>query len=100
SRSRDIVIDGVEVRQSGSRTSAGRNNTTGGILLEEGTSDFVVTHCDLRDVRGNGVWTHSLDTAPQNTNGRITANHFERLGRDAIQVGHGAGIRVEENTGT
>jgi hypothetical protein len=99
SRSRDIVIDGVEVRQSGSRTSAGRNDTTGGILLEEGTRDFAVTHCDLRDVRGNGVWTHSLGTAPQNTNGRITANHFERLGRDAIQVGHGAGIRVEENTG-
>jgi hypothetical protein len=99
SRSRDIVIDGVEVRQSGSRTSAGRNNTTGGILLEEGTRDFVVTRCDLRDVRGNGVWTHSLGTAPQNTNGRIAANHFERLGRDAIQVGHGAGIRVEDNTG-
>lgn len=100
SRSRDIVIDGVEIRESGSRTSAGRNNTTGGILLEEGTRDFVVAHCDLRDVRGNGVWTHSLGTAPQNTNGRIIENHFERLGRDAIQVGHGASIRVEENTGT
>jgi hypothetical protein len=100
SRSRDILIDGAEVRESGSRNLAGRNNTTGGILLEEGTRDFVVTHCDLRDVRGNGVWTHSLGTAPQNSSGRITANHFERLGRDAIQVGHGIGIRVEENTGT
>jgi hypothetical protein len=99
SRSRDILIDGVEVRESGSRNSMGRNNATGGILLEEGTRDFVVSRCNLRDVRGNGVWTHSLGTAPQNNNGRITANHFERLGRDAIQVGHGAGIRVEGNTG-
>jgi hypothetical protein len=100
SRSHDVLIDGVQIAQSGSRSSSGRNNTTGGILLEEGTRNFALTHCDLRDVRGNGVWTHSLGTAPQNTNGRITANHFARLGRDAIQVGHGAGIRVEENTGT
>jgi hypothetical protein len=100
SRSREVGIDRVDVRESGSRNAAGRNNTTGGILLEEGTLHFAVTGCDLRDIRGNGIWTHSLGTAPQNTNGRIAANHFERLGRDAIQVGHGAGIRVEENTGS
>ena len=79
---------------------AGRNNATGGILLEEGTRDFTVTRCDLRNVRGNGIWTHSLATAPQNRDGLIASNHFERIGRDAIQVGHGTRVRVEDNTGS
>lgn len=99
SGSRDISIESVQVVDSGSRTLSGRNNATGGILLEEGTRDFTVTHCHLQNVRGNGIWTHSLATAPQNCDGLIASNHFERIGRDAIQVGHGACIRVEENTG-
>jgi hypothetical protein len=99
SRSRDVFIDGVDVGASGSRAGGGGNNATGGILLEEGTRDFVVTHSDLRNIRGNGIWTHSLGTAPQNRNGLIAENQFERIGRDAIQVGHGAGVRVESNRG-
>ena len=99
SRSRDVSLESVTVVASGSRTPGGRNNATGGILLEEGTRNFVVTHCDLRNVRGNGIWTHSLGAAPQNSDGLIAANHFERIGRDAIQVGHGARVRVEDNTG-
>ncbi|HLM98674.1 MAG TPA: right-handed parallel beta-helix repeat-containing protein [Bryobacteraceae bacterium] len=99
SRSRDIAIENVQVVDSGSRTPAGRNNATGGILLEEGTRDFTVTRCDLRNVRGNGIWTHSLATAAQNRDGLIASNHFERIGRDAIQVGRGARVHVEDNTG-
>lgn len=99
SRSRDVLIDGVSVVDSGSQSPAGRNNTTGGILLEEGTHNFAVTHCDFRNLRGNGIWTHSLATAPQNRDGLIAWNHFERTGRDAIQVGHGLRVRVEDNTG-
>lgn len=100
SRSRDVSIDRVRVVDSGSRTPRGRNNATGGILLEEGTRNFAVTHCDLRNVRGNGIWTHSLATAPRNEDGLIASNHLEQIGRDAIQVGHGARVRVEGNTGT
>jgi len=100
SRSHDVSIENVHVSDSGSRTPAGANNATGGILLEEGTRDFTVTHCDLRNVRGNGIWTHSLATALQNRNGLIGWNHFEQIGRDAIQVGHGAHIRVEDNSGS
>ena len=51
-------------------------------------------------MRGTGIWTHSLATAPQNSDGLIASNHFERIGRDAIQVGHGVRIRVEDNTGS
>jgi hypothetical protein len=99
SGSRDIVIDRVRIESSGSRNPAGRNNTTGGILLEEGAEHFRVTRCEMRDVLGNGIWTHSLYTSPRNSDGRIAENHFEQIGRNAIQVGHATHVRVEDNTG-
>jgi hypothetical protein len=100
SRSRYVAIDGVRVSLSGSRNTAGRNNTTGGILLEEDTSDFRVTHCELRDIRGNGIWTHSLYTSPRNARGVLAENRFDTIGRDALQVGHATEVRVEGNSGT
>ena len=99
SRAREVSIDGVEIADSGSRDAAGRNNSTGGILLEEGTADFHVARCRLRNIRGNGVWTHSLYTSPRNARGLIERNTFEEIGRDAIQVGHAADVRVENNAG-
>jgi hypothetical protein len=100
SRSRNVTIEGVQVLDSGSPNPEGRNNTTGGILLEEGTSDFRVSGCVLRSIRGNGIWTHSLYTSPRNGRGLIARNHIDIVGRDAIQVGHAFDIRVEGNTGT
>jgi len=99
SRSRDVAIDEVQVWDSGSRNAAGRNNTTGGILLEEGASEFRVSGSTFRNIRGNGVWTHSLYTSPRNSRGWFARNRFEEIGRDALQVGHATDIRVEENSG-
>jgi len=99
SQSHSVAIDRVEVADSGSRNPGGRNNATGGILLEEGTSDFQVTRCGLRRIRGNGIWTHSLYTSPRNRQGVIFGNRFAEIGRDAIQVGHAIALRVEENSG-
>jgi hypothetical protein len=99
SGSRHVRIERVHIEDSGSRNAAGRNNTTGGILLEEGTSNFQVMDCELKNVRGNGIWTHSLYTSPRNEDGLIGPNHFASIGRDAIQVGHATGIRVEKNSG-
>jgi hypothetical protein len=100
SRSRDVTIERVEVADSGSRDARGRNNSTGGVLLEEGTSNFSVTHSQLRNIRGNGVWTHSLFTSLRNADGFIAFNEFADLARDAIQVGHATRVRVEDNYGT
>ena len=100
SASRDVRIDQVTVSDSGSRNTRGRNNSTGGILLEEGTIGFRVTRSQFRNIRGNGVWTHSLFTSPRNGDGWIAFNHFQQLARDAIQVGHATDVRVEENSGT
>jgi hypothetical protein len=99
SRGRDVSIDRVQVRDSGGRNSAGRNNATGGILLEEGTLKFRVTRCVLENIRGNGIWTHSLYTSPRNDGGIIAQNRFDAIGRDAIQVGHATNVRVEDNSG-
>src|SRR5205085_7152779 len=98
-RSRDITIDHVRIESSGSRDANGRNNTTGGILFEEGTTDFRVTNSEFYDVRGNGVWTHSLYTSPRNARGVIEGNRFDTIGRDAIQIGHATEVRVLDNIG-
>jgi hypothetical protein len=99
SGSHDITIDRVRIENSGSLNQAGRNNATGGILLEEGTTDFRVTRCDLRNVRGNGIWTHSLYTSLRNLRGVFEDNHFDTIGRDALQAGHAADMRIVDNVG-
>jgi len=99
SGSRQVTVEAVQVIASGSRNAAGRNNTTGGIVFEEGSSGFRVSACVFRDIRGNGLWTHSLYTSPRNARGWLARNRFENIGRDAIQVGHATDVRVEENSG-
>jgi hypothetical protein len=94
-----LRIERVTVLDSGSRNDKGRNNTTGGILLEDGTTDFQVTDCRLERIRGNGIWTHSRMEAPRNGGGVIERNRFDTIGRDAIQIGHATRVRVAENEG-
>jgi len=94
-----VHITGIHVSDSGSRNQKNRNNTTGGILLEEGTRDFEVANCEMVNIMGNGIWTHAYDYSPRNSNGRIVENHIVGIGRDAIQVGHATHVLVEKNTG-
>lgn len=97
--SKDVLIQKVSIEDSGSRDARGKNNTTGGILLEEETTDFRIEDCRIRNVWGNGIWTHSLRKSPRNQRGLIIGNTFENIARDAIQVGHGIGVTVTKNTG-
>jgi len=99
SASRRIRIDNIEVTDSGSRNDKGRNNTTGGVLFEEGSEDFEIRGSKFTRVLGNGVWTHSNYGSPRNARGRILQNRFDEIGRDAIQVGHATEVRVQANTG-
>jgi hypothetical protein len=98
SHSKNVTIDHVAVKDSGSRNDKGRNNTSGGILLEEGTEQFTVADSSFSNIRGNGVWTHSRSL--RNRNGKILRNQFSEIGRDAIQVGHAVAIEVADNRGT
>lgn len=99
SRVKKISISRLNVEETGSLNSRGRNNTTGGVLLEEGTDEFSVRDSVFRKVLGNGVWTHSTYLSARNLGGVIANNRFEMIGRDAIQVGHANKVRVEGNTG-
>lgn len=99
SRSLDVRISEVTVEDSGALNAKGRNNLSGGILIEEGTGDFEVRDSTFRNVRGNGLWTHSLFTSPQLHGGAFIGNTFDTIGRDAIQVGHARRVRVEGNSG-
>jgi hypothetical protein len=96
----NVAIENAEVEDSGSKNQTGRNNTTGGILLEEGVIGFRVVDCRLSRIRGNGVWTHSLYRSPRNGYGLIARNVFDTIGRDPIQIGHAYNVLVENNTGT
>jgi len=100
SRSRTVLIERVRIGDSGSRNAAGKNNASGGILLEDGTSGFTVRDCRLENVRGNGIWTHSRFASPRNASGLIAGNRFRMIGRDAVQVGHAVRVRVERNSGS
>jgi parallel beta helix pectate lyase-like protein len=68
-------------------------------VIEEGSSDFEVRDSRFRRIRGNGLWTHSLYISPRVRDGVFAGNRFEKIGRDAIQVGHATQVRVEENVG-
>ena len=100
SGSKQVHLERLSIEDSGSRNTAGKNNTTGGILLEEGSSDFQVLQCELKNIRGNGIWTHSLYTSPRNADGLIAGNRFDEIARDAIQVGHATRIKVQSNSGS
>lgn len=100
SASQRVRLEGLSVSDSGSRNAKGRNNTSGGVLIEEGTADFEVRGSKFTAVLGNGVWTHSNYGSPRNARGLIADNEFHDIGRDAVQVGHATGIRVQANTGS
>jgi hypothetical protein len=97
--SNKVKIEKALVEDSGSNNAKGRNNTTGGILFEEGTEDFEVRDSVFRRVLGNAVWTHSTYKSRRNRNGRIEGNEFDTIGRDAVQVGHANRVRVINNRG-
>jgi hypothetical protein len=95
----NVLIEHVSVNESGSRNAKGRNNTSGGILLEEGVETFSVTDSGFHNIPGNGVWTHSRYGSPRNSGGQIDNNKFSEIGRDAIQIGHATEVSVEGNMG-
>jgi hypothetical protein len=99
SHSQNIMLDHIAVKNSGSRNAKGRNNSSGGILFEEGVESFTVAGSTFSGIRGNAVWTHSRNGSPRNQQGRIANNRFEDIGRDAIQVGHAIDVQVVGNQG-
>ncbi len=94
------VVDSVTIDDSGTLNSAGHNNTTGGILIEEGSSGFSVRDSKISRIAGNAIWTHSYARSPRQSDGEIRGNEITTVARDAIQVGHATGVRVTYNRGS
>ncbi len=99
SRSSKVRIHDILVEDSGSLNLKKRNNLSGGVLIEEGTSDFEVRDSTFRRILGNGLWTHSLATSLRLKDGLFTRNHFDTIARDAIEIGHATRVKVDSNTG-
>lgn len=98
--SQNVTIDAVKIEDCGTLNRAGRNNTSGGILLEEGVNGFLISRSFITRITGNAIWTHSYARSPRQSDGVIRDNTITTVGRDAIQIGHATRVRVEHNTGT
>ncbi|MBL8211474.1 MAG: right-handed parallel beta-helix repeat-containing protein [Bryobacterales bacterium] len=98
-KSKNVTVQETLVGDSGSLDEKGLNNATGGILFEEGCERFAVRRCKLRNLRGNGIWTHSMYNSPRNRNGVFEENDIRHVGRDALQAGHALEMKIERNTG-
>lgn len=95
-----VGIDHVTIQDSGTLNAQGHSNTTGGILLEQGTTNFEIRFCKLERIRGNGIWTHSNYGSALNGDGIIAQNDIRDTPRDAIQVGHAVRVQVVNNHGS
>ncbi len=94
------LIDSVTVEDSGTLNREGHNNTTGGILIEEGSTNFEVRNSTMIRIAGNAIWTHSYARSPRQADGAIRNNVIATIARDAIQIGHATRVRVENNKGS
>lgn len=97
SRSSNIKIQKIDVADSGSKNAMGRNNLSGGILIEEGSSHFEVRDSNFSNIAGNALWTHSLRITPRLDDGVFANNRIDTVGRDGIQVGAATRVRVTGN---
>lgn len=98
SRSQNIKITKADIRDSGSRNAMGRNNLSGGVLIEEGSSHFEVRDSTFVNIAGNALWTHSLRITPRLEDGVFAGNSIDTAGRDGIQVGAATRVQIEDNT--
>ena len=96
---RNARLTRLHLEDNGGLNAKGRNNATGGILFEDGAELFFVDSCVFVRIRGNALWTHSRYKSPRNTSGGFLRNHFEYVGRDAIQIGHANKVSVQQNIG-
>ena len=100
SRSSKIRMHHLRVEDCGSLDSKKHSNGTGGVVLEEGSTDFEVRTSAFRRIRGNGLWTHSPFGSPRLDNGVFAGNRLDAIGRDAILIWNASRVRVEENIGS
>jgi ubiquinone/menaquinone biosynthesis C-methylase UbiE len=89
--SHNIKLHDVEVSDSGGFNPRRRNNATGGIALEENTTDFEIRHNRFGGLRGTGITLRGTER------GRLTDNEFAVIARDGIRIADSKNITVDTN---
>ncbi len=97
----NIHIRDAVITDSGTLDPAGHNNGSGGVVLEEGVTDFEIVHALIGKIRGNGIWIRSTTSGATATAARgvISDSEFTILARAAIELSHATAITIENNTG-
>ena len=93
----NIHIRDAVITDSGTLDPAGHNNGSGGVVLEEGVTDFEIVHALIGKIRGNGIWIRSRNFHCRAR--RIADSEFTILARAAIELNHATAITIENNTG-
>jgi hypothetical protein len=86
-----VRLHDIDVTASGGFNAQRRNNGAGGIVIEEGTTDFEIRRCAFGSIRGNGVTLRSSD------HGKIYENEFRSIAREAIKTDTVKAITIENN---
>jgi hypothetical protein len=89
--SKAVKLHDIDVTASGGFNAQRRNNGTGGIVLEEGTTEFEVSRCAFGTIRGDGLTIRASD------HGRVYENQFRSLAREAIHADHTNAVTIENN---
>jgi hypothetical protein len=89
--SKTVRIHDIDVTASGGFNAQRRNNGTGGVAIEENTSDFEIRRCAFASIRGNALTIRLSD------HGRITENEFRSIAREAIHAEHTGEVNIENN---
>jgi len=85
----NVKLHDIEVSDSGGFNPQRRKQGTGGLALEEGTSDFEIRHCRFGGLRGTGITLRAVER------GNVIDNEFavfgsrwySRLGVKAVTIG-------------
>jgi hypothetical protein len=89
--SRTVRIHDVDVTASGGFNAQRKNNGTGGIAIEETSSDFEIRRCAFASIRGNAITIRAVDQ------GKVFENEFRSIAREAIRADHATGVTIENN---
>jgi hypothetical protein len=89
--SHNVKLHEIEVSDSGGLNLQRRNNGTGGLALEEGSSDFEIRHCRFGGIRGTAV------TLRNTQHGVVGGNEFAMIARDAIRATDSVSVTMENN---
>jgi hypothetical protein len=93
-----VRIHDVEIIESGTLDANGHNNGSGGVVLEEGVTDFEILHALIGKVRGNGIWIRSITGSANAARGRIADNEFAIIARASVELNHASAVTIENNT--